>query len=132
MGIVQNFLNEVKRSPYPIFKGGICVGLTQYGYSVSESDIVVVEPRAMIKSVPARLGSPAKRKIPIVIIVPPVLLLDNPGDLRQHITAQERGYFRGRVRIQRRRIGDVVGVLSSIRRMKINEHMWIVLVHQPN
>jgi len=71
----------------------------------------------------------AAADIAVVVVVPAVLVLDRSRHGRQPVAAQYLVDLGGRVRVERRRVGDVVGVLRAIGRVQVDGHVRVVTVH---
>ena len=87
-----------------------------------QSRVVVVEPRAMVERAPARLG-PGPRDVAVVVEVPPVTRFDGGRHRGEPGVAQQRVHGRMRVRVQRRGVGEVIGVFGAVGRVQIDDHM---------
>ena len=131
MDVVQDFFDEVQRREHALLEARVGVGFAQDPDPVAETEVVVVEPRAVVEGVPTA-GVPIPRgRVPVVVVLPAVPGPDLPGHMGKESFPEKVVDLGRRVGMERGRVGDVVGVPRPVRRMQIDGYVRIVFAEQP-
>ena len=127
----QRLGHEAERRRNPVLERRIAVGLAQNPDAVAEPGDVGPEARARVERRPPAWLAPLRFVVPVIREITAVLRFIALGYGGQPRLAQQAVDGGGRVRMERRRIRQVVAVDGPVRRVEVDDDVRVVVVEEP-